>query len=216
MSRTALVIMARYPEVGMVKTRLARAIGAERAHALYHAFLRDLDARFVRGSRTLIWAFHPPERDFATLVSAASRCEPQVGGTLGERMHNGFLKLCREFARVLMIGADVPHVEDAWLDEAERTLDDADIVLGPSTDGGYYLIGMRDPHDVFAGVEMSTPRVLADTCRIAAARALRVHQLPATFDIDEVTDFRRLHELLQRDAIAERLPATAALLRAWV
>jgi len=214
MARPALVIMARYPEIGQVKTRLGQAIGSERACELYRAFLTDLDARFANRTRQLVWAYHPPDHDFAALVASGSRCEPQVGSSLADRMYNCFRQLCREFDRVIMIGADVPHVRDEWLDEAERALDDADIVLGPSHDGGYYLIAMRQPHDVFSGIATSTPNVLTDTRRVAAARGLRERLLPSTFDVDGVEDLQQLRMLLQTDE-AMRLPATAALIKSW-
>ena len=212
--RTALVVMARYPAVGEVKTRLARAIGAERAAALYHAFLRDLDARFAGQRRVLVWAFHPADSDFAALVSAGARCVAQEGADLSARMYNCFRRLCADgFARVLMIGSDVPHVRDEWLDEAEARLEHADVVLGPTEDGGYYLIAMRAPHDVFTGIETGTAHVLADTCRKAEAAGLRVHRLPASFDIDEHDDLLRLRALIADAGTASRIPATAALLR---
>ncbi|HUI28214.1 MAG TPA: TIGR04282 family arsenosugar biosynthesis glycosyltransferase [Candidatus Kryptonia bacterium] len=213
-SGAALVIMARYPAVGRVKTRLARSIGVERALALYRAFLRDLDVRFTRAPRPLVWAFHPPELDFAAVVTPGTRCVPQIGRDLGERMHNCFRLLCGEFERVLMIGVDAPHLRDEWLDEAERALANVDVVLGPSNDGGYYLIAMRQPHDVFSGVAMSTPEVLIDTQRAAARHGLRVHLLPPTFDVDTVDDLERLQRLLTTD-VAAQLPATATLLRSW-
>ncbi|MBI1816301.1 MAG: TIGR04282 family arsenosugar biosynthesis glycosyltransferase [Deltaproteobacteria bacterium] len=215
---SCLAVMARYPEVGTVKTRLAGAIGAERACALYRAFLRDLDARFApQPGRELVWLFHPPERDFAAIVSAGSRCVAQTGRDLGERMHAGFVRLLGEgFAKVLMIGADVPHIRDEWLDDAERALDHADVVLGPTADGGYYLIAMREPHDVFSGIAMSTSEVLAQTQAKAAAAGLRVHLLPPSFDIDEEADVVQLRELLAHSAWAARLRATAAELRNWL
>ena len=212
-ARTALVIMARYPEVGAVKTRLGRQIGAARACALYRAFVCDLHARFAGRRRPLIWAFLPADRDFAAVVGAGARCLPQQGRDLGERMLRCFRDLHGAgFERVLMIGADVPHVRDAWLDEAEAQLEDADLVLGPSADGGYYLIAMRQPHDVFTGVEMSTPHVLADTCRRADTAGLRVHLLPPSFDVDDVDDLRRLQMLLRQEGYDRLLPSTSALL----
>jgi len=211
--RTALVIMARHPTVGEVKTRLANEIGAERACALYTAFLRDFDARFARAARTLVWAFHPPERDFAAVVSAGSRCLPQEGADLGARMLACFRRLRGEgFGRVIVIGADVPHVRDEWLDEAEAALDRADVVLGPSEDGGYYLIAMRATHDVFSGIEMSTDAVLEETLARAARANLRVHLLPPTFDIDEAADLARLRDLLRQEEWRRRLPHTTAVL----
>lgn len=212
--RTALVIMARYPAAGAVKSRLARTIGAEPACALYRAFLRDLDARFAHGGRTLIWAFHPPDSDFSALVKTGVRCVPQTGRDLGERMHACFRLLSGEgFDRILLLGADVPHVQDEWIAEAEAALEEADVVLGPADDGGYYLAGMRKPHDIFSGIEMSTPHVLADTLAKAEAARLRVHLLPQTFDVDEAGDLARLRERLAITGHEPRLPHTAALLK---
>ncbi|MFI5395244.1 MAG: TIGR04282 family arsenosugar biosynthesis glycosyltransferase [Candidatus Binatia bacterium] len=212
----AFVIMARYPIVGSVKTRLARTIGAERACLVYQAFLRDLDDRFARRSRALIWAFHPPESNFPSLVAPGTRCVPQVGQGLGARMHGCFRLLGAEgFDKVILIGADVPHVREQWLDEAEAALDSADVVLGPTADGGYYLIAMREPHDIFTGIEMSTPRVLAETLATAAAARLRVHLVPPTFDVDDADDLARLRELLAADGCKPQLPHTAALLKSW-
>lgn len=211
---TALAVMVRYPVVGEVKTRLARHIGAERACVLYRAFLQDIQARFAGHRRTLVWAFYPPEKDYAALVKPGTRVVPQEGRDLGERLHNCFRRLCNDgFERVLIIGGDVPHVRDEWLDEAEASLNTADVVLGPSMDGGYYLIAMCHPHDVFSGIQMSTASVLAETCRKAESAGLRLHLLPASFDIDEAADLARLSELLRDHGYARLLPATAAVLK---
>jgi rSAM/selenodomain-associated transferase 1 len=211
--RSALVVMARAPRVGEVKTRLARDIGAERACRLYHAFLHDIDARFAAGRRNLVWAFHPPDADFALQTRTAARCLPQRGEHLGERMWHVFQTLCAEgFDRVIMIGADVPHVRDEWLDEAEAQLGAADVVLGPTDDGGYYLVAMRAPHDIFAGVAMSRGHVLEETLRAAAASGLRVHLLPRSFDVDEGRDLVHLRELLRHAGADAQLTCTAAVL----
>jgi rSAM/selenodomain-associated transferase 1 len=214
-NRTALVVMARYPEVGHVKTRLAAALGAENACRLYRAFLHDIDRRFAAASRTLVWAFHPPDRDFAAVVAPGARCLPQAGCGLGERMHNCFRALFAEgFERIVMIGADVPHVRDEWLDEAAAALDRADVVLGPTTDGGYYLIAMRILHDVFTGIVMSTQHVLVETRQKAERAGLRVHLLPVSFDVDDESDVIRLRELLTDQQYARWLPCTVAVLDA--
>ena len=212
---SALAVMARYPAEGEVKTRLAETIGAQRACALYRAFLQDIEARFAHGPRAFVWMFHPPERDFAALVSPGVRCLPQAGRDLGERLLNCVRQLCTDgFERVIVIGADVPHVRDAWLDEAEQQLDTADIVLGPSDDGGYYLVAMRAVHDIFTGIAMGTSSVLAETLATATRAGLTVHLLPRSFDIDGAGDLVRLRRLLDEDA-AVRLPRTAEALRGW-
>jgi glycosyltransferase A (GT-A) superfamily protein (DUF2064 family) len=177
--------------------------------------LHDIDLRFTGGRRTLIWAFYPPEADFAALTGCSSRCLPQRGDDLAARMHQCFQTLCWEgFNPVIMIGADVPHVRDAWLDEAEAALGKADLVLGPTADGGYYLVAMRAPHDVFSGIPMGTPRVLAETLSRAAAASLRVHLLPRSFDVDEARDLKQLWALLRRDGCGLQLPHTETVLAA--
>jgi rSAM/selenodomain-associated transferase 1 len=207
--------MARYPAAGIVKTRLARRIGGDRAAALYAAFLRDLQARFSGARRTLVWMFDPPDSEFRAWIGPQACCVPQRGGDLGARMHNAFRSLCGEgFATVIVIGADAPHIRDEWIDEAETALDSADVVLGPTDDGGYYLIAMRAPHDVFSGIEMSTARVLTQTQDKAMMAGLRVRLLPRTFDIDEADDLVRLQALLG-NASYPQLPHTEALLRNW-
>lgn len=212
--RAALAVMARYPQAGTVKTRLARVIGAEPACRLYSAFLRDIEARFSGKDRALVWVYEPPDAAFSQVVTPGARCIPQKGNGLGERMHNCFRHLCNAgFAPVVMIGADVPHVRAEWLDEAEESLARADVVVGPSDDGGYYLVAMRTPHDVFSGIEMSTNRVLAQTLRRVAALGLEVHLLPQTFDIDEAHHLVQLRRLLDRGDDGLRLPFTAEALQ---
>lgn len=214
--RTALAVMARCPVVGQVKTRLARVIGTERACALYGAFLRDIETRFRGGHRALVWAYHPPSADFSSVVGPGARCLPQTGQDLGERLLNCFRRLCGDgFEPVIIIGGDAPHVRDEWLNEAEQRLGHADVVLGPSTDGGYYLVAMRVPHDVFTGIKMSTASVLAETVHKADTAGLRVHLLPQSFDVDEADDLVRLRRLLAGDGCDERLPHTAAMLKSW-
>lgn len=216
MPRTALAVMARYPEIGAVKTRLARAIGADRAYVLYRAFLQDIAVRFGGSRRALIWVFYPPDREFSAAVGAGSRCIPQRGSDLGERMHNCFRHVCAAgFERVIMIGADVPHIDDGSLDEAESALDRADVVLGPSEDGGYYLVAMQQPHDIFTGVEMGTGLVLDQTLQRARAAQLQVHLLPRSFDIDEAADLLRLRAMLLDQGSGASLPHTAAVLAGW-
>lgn len=211
----ALAVMARYPAVGEVKTRLAAAVGAEAACGLYRAFIADLDARFRGGRRDLVWLYAPAGAAFARLVAPGVSCLPQEGSDLGERMHRAFVRLLTAgHERVVMIGADVPHVRDEWLDEAESALDGADVVLGPCLDGGYYLIAMRSAHDVFSGVAMGTSRVLAETRARAESANLRVHLLPLSFDVDDFNDLARLGNALSDPEMVARLPATAAWLAA--
>ena len=211
-ARAVVGVMARYPEPGRVKTRLARSLGDAAACDLYRAFLLDLAARLRTSRRQVIWLVHPPDRDLREVLGPEASCRPQRGNDLGARMHQAFVELTAAgYERVIIIGADMPHLRDEWLDEADAALDVADAALGPVRDGGYYLIAMRAPHDLFTGVPMGTPTVLATTLARAETAALRMHLLPQSFDVDEVADLRRLREEMTRPGVPP-MPHTRAVL----
>lgn len=216
MPDTALVVMARYPQMGKTKTRLAHAIGRAETVCLYRAFLADLAQRFAGQPGNLYWAFTPAEADFsafaATLAPSVAqhmRCFPQQGADLGARLLNVFKWThARHFRRTIVISSDSPQVSRGIVARARRALDEADVVLGPAEDGGYYLIAMREPHDVFSSVPMSTAVVLEQTIELAERRDLTVRLLEPLFDIDELPDLLRLAQLLETDSALA--PVTAA------
>ena len=218
MSDTALTIMARYPEKGKIKTRLARSIGEEATLHLYQAFLCDLAQRFADWTCDLHWAYTPTKHDFAAFVATlvpehTERISvfPQQGPDLGPRLYQVFHTLrVHQFRRTLVIGSDSPQISRATILQAEQALETADVVVGPAEDGGYYLIAMREPHDVFTGIPMSTEVVLQMTIEKAQEQRLSVHLLEPLFDIDEQPDLIRLAELLQQDSMLA--PYTAACL----
>jgi len=200
----ALAIMARYPEPGHVKSRLAARLGAAQACALYRAFLLDLRDRMKAASHAVVWACTPDDADLGDVVGATELVIPQGAGTLAERMLRVFERLLdssatQAYSRVAMIGSDVPHVPLDWIERSFTLLDEADVVLGPAKDGGYYLIALRAPHDVFDGVPMGTGAVFAATCARAEALGLRIATLPTLFDIDVEEDLQRLRAHLAAD-----------------
>lgn len=215
---TALVVMARYPQRGTTKTRLARTIGDDAAIELYRAFLADLAQKFVHRSYDLHWFYAPAWIDYAAFLDAlvpsltpSMRYFPQQGEGLDERLHNAFLTTYRQgYRNTIVIGSDSPHIRPAIVSQAYEALDHADIVLGPAEDGGYYLMAMREPYDVFQGIPMSTSRVLQKTLDLAHQQGLRVSMLETLFDVDELPDLLRLTELLRGDQ--ELAPTTAAYL----
>jgi hypothetical protein len=193
----ALVIVAKYPEVGSVKTRLAQHIGQELASQLYLGFIRDLEAKFSQGRRLLFWAYTPAGSNFPGLVNSGSQCFPQEGEYLGARLHNIFRRLFRQgYQRVAIMSSDSPQMLREWIDEAFARLLEIDVVLAPADDGGYNLVGLRADHDLFTGITMSTPRVLADTIERARMLNLSVHLLPASFDVDAIEDLEKLRRFL--------------------
>ncbi|HKF37595.1 MAG TPA: TIGR04282 family arsenosugar biosynthesis glycosyltransferase [Ktedonobacteraceae bacterium] len=218
MSDTALVVMARYPEAGKTKTRLACTIGHDEAGGLYRAFLSDLAQRFAGQPCDMHWAYTPAGVDYhafiATFAPACAqhmRCFPQQGADLGARLLNVFKWTHeRRFERTIVTSSDSPQISREIVTRAREALDEADVVLGPAEDGGYYLIAMRKPYDVFSSVPMSTSVVMQRTVELAECQGLSVRLLEPLFDIDELPDLLRLAQLLEADrALA---PVTAAYL----
>jgi hypothetical protein len=204
--------MAKYPEPGRVKTRLAAALGARAACALYRAFILDLAARLGRLPYRVTWAYWPPTARFPALVPGV-RCRPQRGADLGARLaHAVEDEMAEGPGPVLVVGADAPHVSARYLAEAAAALTGGmDLVVGPAFDGGYYLIGVRAAQPgLFSGVPWSTAAVCRATLERAAGLGLRAHVLPPTFDVDHVEDLERLRDLLAEGEVD--LPRTAALL----
>jgi hypothetical protein len=208
----ALAIVAKYPETGNVKTRLAQHIGAELAGQLYMSFIRDLETKFSQGPRPLFWAYTPADRDFSSLVNSGCQCFPQEGEHLGARLQNIFRRLFRQgYQRVAIMSSDSPQMPREWIDETFAHLTQADVVFAPADDGGYNLIGMKHEHDLFTGIHMSTPQVLADTLERARALNLSAHLLPASFDVDVIEDVEKLRRFLADSD--EPLVHTRAVLR---
>ena len=216
MSDTALVVMARYPEAGKTKTRLARTLGHSEVACLYQAFLTDLALRFVGQAWHVHWAYTPAEIDYqafvATLAPAYAQqmsCFAQQGEDFGARLHHVFQWTSAQgFQRTILIGSDSPHISHETIEHAQTALDKADVVLGPADDGGYYLLAMRKPYDVFTGIPMSTNVVAQMTIEAAQRQGLTTHLLEPLFDVDELPDLLRLAQLLATDST--RAPATAA------
>jgi uncharacterized protein len=218
MPDTALVVMARYPQVGTTKTRLARTIGDEEAVRLYQAFLTDLAQKFAGQACDLHWAYTPSEVDYLSFVATLApalieymHAFPQCGIDLGARLHHAFRWTHdREFQRTIVIGSDSPQISLEIIAEAQKALDRADVVLGPADDGGYYLIAMRRPYDVFRDIPMSTSVVAQKTIELAQTQGLKVHILENLFDIDELPDLVRLAQMLEIDG--SLAPETATFL----
>src|SRR5437016_1403786 len=144
-----------------------------------------------------VLAFAPPAAAAAlrTLAPAPIRLLAQRGDDLGARLTHVFDDLLAEHAAVLALDTDSPTLPIAWVADGLAMLaaDEADVVLGPSDDGGYWSVGLRAPCPaLFEDVPWSTDRVLSTTLARAAALGLRVRLLPQWFDVDAEADLRRL------------------------
>lgn len=217
--RVALAVMAKAPVAGQVKTRLCPPLDAAQAAALARCFLQDRIEQLagVTGGDRMV-AFAPPEREpeVRDLLPSDVRLVRQAGVDLGARLDRLLTELLAEgYAGAVAVDADSPTLPTAYLERACAHLaaGTADIVLGPAEDGGYYLIGLRDPApQLFRGVPWSTPAVLGVTLARARAAGRRVTLLPPWFDVDRGPDLRRLGRAAGAAGAAFRPPRTLALL----
>lgn len=187
-----LLVFIKNPRSGRVKTRLARTLGDAEALRIYRFLLEKTRraALAVAAERWLLYSDEIetddewPDSDFTKLV--------QEGAGLGERMARSFQRAFAAGAsKAVIIGSDCPELTDDGIAEAFARLDAADFVLGPTTDGGYYLLGMKQPElSVFQGVAWSTPAVLEQTLAIIRALGRSPALLPTLPDIDTEDDWR--------------------------
>jgi hypothetical protein len=218
--RCALAIMSKVPRAGRVKTRLSPPLTPEQAAALNVCFLRDTAAAInAAGARAQGIGCYTPigeEAAYRGIFPENFQLIAQRDGTFGERLIGATEDLFSVgFASVCLIDSDSPTVPGSAFAEAVDILlqPNEKIVLGPSDDGGYYLIGMKQLHrELFTDIEWSTERVLEQTKERAKSCGLEVHLLPSGFDVDDEATFRRLqHELRAPHEI--RAPASAEFLR---
>jgi len=197
MGRTAVVIMAKEPAAGRTKTRLCPPLSPLEAAELSEALL--LDTIDLVSRLTGVWlgvavtpasavaAFRVRVPHDALVLAAEGEdigaCLSQITGQL----------LAEGASRVMAVNSDGPTLPPAYLEQARALLDHHDVVLGPSEDGGYYLVGLRHPAPgIFHGIAWSTARVMAQTLERAATLGLSVALLPPWYDVDTGADLERL------------------------
>jgi rSAM/selenodomain-associated transferase 1 len=191
-----LIVYAKRPLPGYVKTRLGAAVGAEQAAGVYARLLYDYLLDLLRADLAdthieLSVASHV-DVPFFTLAFPELTVRPQIEGDLGERMEASFAQAFIAGAEaVVLTGSDVPGLNDQIVRAAFRALETTPVVIGPASDGGYYLIGMRAPGaPLFKGIEWSGERVLSQTEALAHAQRLAVAYLPERFDVDTIEDLK--------------------------
>jgi uncharacterized protein len=209
-----LLIFAKTPKPGKVKTRLLAEVSAEVAAALHAACIADTlrMARRLRGCDVLLFAAGGESHFRGLLEEMGMRSRVRVfrqrGEELGERLENAFRNGFRMgYREVVVIGTDTPWMGTARLVAAFAALREGDLVIGPAEDGGYYLLGMkRMVPGIFRGIPWSTERVLELTMGVARGLKLRTKLLRKDFDLDRPEDLRRAGRMLKRRAgLAEEL-----------
>ena len=216
MRKRIVIVAAKAPCAGSVKTRLCPPLLADDAARLAGAFLVDTWASATAGflDADAALALEGDPGDLPVEIRGAGRILGQSGNSLGARLvHMMEAPFAEGYGAVCVIGSDAPHLPAAFLLEAFGRLErGADAVLGPSDDGGYYLIGLPRPAPMlFDNIPWSTGAVREATLARAAEAGLSASLLPPWYDVDTAHDLRRLRGDLRRGVA--RAPATAEMLK---
>jgi len=200
-SAQALILFAKDPVAGQVKTRLSSLLDNSTTLSLYHHFLRDSIEKIcsVAGVDRFIGIASDPQTGYFEDVSQSHPIQlfVQEGDSLGERMRRAFKNRFKEgYERVVIIGADSPTLPTAYIEQALQS--QKEVVIGPSTDGGYYLIGMQGKvTDVFESVSWGTDQVLSETLNVLKDQRAEAELLPVWYDVDLPEDLRFLKTHLE-------------------
>lgn len=198
-SKRCVLFFVKLPEKGKVKSRLSKELDEQIVLSLYENFVLDFLDTLKKGEYFLKVCFFPSDREVEMLhwLGETFLYMPQSGTDLGDRMKNAFINAFSEgFHEVLLVGSDIPDLTNEFI-EAAFNLDLSAAVIGPASDGGYYLIGFKENTflpAVFEGIHWGTETVFEETMRIFQKHNYRVHILPEWRDVDGAGDLKALYE----------------------
>ena len=195
LKKNRLIIFAREPRSGRVKTRLKKVLGPIHTTSLYKAFVKDVLQACRQVSCTQRVIYHTGSRKIPFLGQFKKHFEyqRQSGNDLGQRMLHAFSESKNKgFEKIVIVGTDTPHISPTIIRKAFHKLSRYNVVLGPSRDGGYYLIGLNDViPGLFSGIRWGTQGVLLATIQKARRLKKKVCQLQPLDDIDTINSLRR-------------------------
>ena len=189
----ALIIFIKNPLIGKVKTRLAKTVGDDNALEIYRQLLKITreNTEILRGvTPYLFYSDFIEQND--EWANGIFKKNVQSGSDLGERMSNAFEKILENHTQVCIIGSDCPTLSVSILEQAFLSLKTNNFTIGPSTDGGYYLLGIKKGiafENLFSNVEWSTPSVLETTLKRFEENKGTYALLPILTDIDKEKDW---------------------------
>lgn len=197
MKKEVVLVFQKNAILGQVKTRLASGMGEQPAMEIY-MHLVQLTYSALEAVQIPVWTYFSdfiPESTHPTVEKSFV----QQGQDLGERMSNAFASTFDSgIEKVVLIGTDCPTLQSQHLLQAFTALNDSDLVLGPATDGGYYLIGMKvRAAYLFEGIAWSTSQVLSQTLHVASQHSLTTTLLTELDDIDTPEDWQRYSSQLE-------------------
>jgi rSAM/selenodomain-associated transferase 1 len=191
MKKEVVLVFQKNAILGKVKTRLASGMGEARALEIYRHLVQSTYS-VLEDVAVPVWTYFS---DFIpeTVNTPTAKSFVQEGQDLGERMAHAFARSFESgMEKVVLIGTDCPTLQSHHLHEAFEALTHSDLVLGPATDGGYYLIGMKRRADyLFEGITWSTSQVLSETLNVASQNGLTTTLLQELNDIDTQEDWER-------------------------
>lgn len=217
MEDRVLAVLAKAPRAGTVKTRLAEATSADWAARVAAAFIHDTVRRLGQVAARRFLLVSPMDSISYFLPVAGERFSIllQGDGDLGLRLERFFQAQLTPAAKVVVVGSDSPTLPIAYVEEAFALLSQADIVLGPASDGGYYLLGLaRGIPSIFHGIDWGSERVLEQTISRLETNC-QLALLPPWYDVDTLADWHKLrgHVLaLRRAGMDPEIPETEQLL----
>lgn len=185
-----LAVFFKVPILGKVKTRLASEIGEKKSLLIYTQMLDDTFKKVTKLNNVDVCGFYDGEEYSQNLTFI---CYKQEGRDLGERLINAFSKLFSEgYNKVCIIGADSPTLPEKYIHSAFSMLDKVDVVIGPTIDGGYYLIGLKTLYPkLFEDISWGSKTVFDETLKKIHSVRLTYHILPKWFDIDRLSDLQK-------------------------
>jgi uncharacterized protein len=217
LTNRTLVIMAKAPRLGSVKTRLAESLSLQAVTELYRCLLNDTMALAQVLDHVEIAIMCPASdvEDLSQALAKAVRIVPQTGQGLAAGLASVFTHFATPgHQRVIAFNSDTPHLPASVLETAFDVLEVCDLVVGPTYDGGYYLVGARASHPgLFTSDGMGTASALEALLAHARALGLSIHLTDPFYDIDVAADLSQLANELQR--MPGRAPRTAKWLSEW-
>lgn len=203
MTNNVLVVFAKAPVAGQVKTRLCPPYTHEEAAQLYQSWARDVYSSAARLPNTTVLVAYLPDPAFPTPDWMGEATVPffeQRGPSLTERLPQAFARGFELASKVAVIGTDSPGLPREYLARAFQTLEQFDVALGPTPDGGYYLLALKAaaPPELFQGIAWSTDQVMKQTLDAARRLGLSVHLLPEYQDVDRAEDLVKIPEHLRQ------------------
>jgi rSAM/selenodomain-associated transferase 1 len=196
----ALIVFAKFPVPGQVKKKIGTVIGMENSAKLCEAFINDLIAEHSERDYDIYLSFigHEHKEQYRTKFPHAI-LYVQKGVNMSERVQCSFEDLLDDYEKLALIGSDVPDLSTETVIKAFNALDSYDVVLGPVDDGGYYIVAMKEPHDVFKGMPWGKDTLLEAQIKVLKERKLTFVLLDKLNDVDTIEELKAFKKIVKRE-----------------